>query len=73
MLETSGNSKEDILEALKEYVAVVAEAVSSLFEVNELEQARQLLSKTETCFLNQIPEQFAYSLSFLFDIKNYQA
>jgi hypothetical protein len=31
MLESSEKSKEDILEALKEYVAVVAEAVSSLF------------------------------------------
>jgi hypothetical protein len=50
MLESGENSKEDILEALKEYVAVVAEAVSSLFEVNELEQARQLLAQTESCF-----------------------
>jgi len=34
MLESGGNSKEDMLEALKEYVAVVAEAVLSLFEQN---------------------------------------
>lgn len=73
MLESGGISKEDMLEALKEYVAVVAEAVLSLFEQNQLEQARLLLSHTESCFLTKIPAEFTYSMSFLFDIKNYQA
>ena len=73
MLESGSISKEDILEELKEYVAVVAEAVLFLFEKNLLEQARLLLSHTESFFLNKIPAEFTYSFSFLFDIKNYQA